>query len=164
MSCIANTLSLLTANPAVGEYEPGRELRGTEQVPLLHEGRIGTSYWWDRRAWARAFWPRPGLLRHPGRPHRAFHPRLRLLQEHGSSPSRQLAGSRFPVFPIPRPACSSWTTSVCSGSPHSSRLTCTSSSSTAIGSPASPSPATGPWTNSSASSTIPSWATALQTA
>ena len=45
-------------------------------------------------------------------------------------------------------------------SPLSSPPISTSSSSTATGRPASSSPATAPWTSGSASSTIPSWATA----
>ena len=52
----------------------------------------------------------------------------------------------------------------CTGSPPNSPLTSTSAYSTAIGHPASSSPATGPWTNGSACLTIQSWATVPWTA
>ena len=130
------------------------------------EQRTGPGRRWGNRAGTRRRRqeiPRsgPGLLRRPRRTHRAFHPCRRLLQEHGPGPGGQLAGSGFPVLPHTRFAiCSSSMTSVCTGSQLNSQQISTSSSSIAIGRPASSSPATGPWTNGSVFLTIPSSATA----
>ena len=68
------------------------------------------------------------------------------------------------ILRVTTSGCQSLTTaSACAGSPLSSPPTCTNSSSTGTGHPASSSPATGPWTSGSASLTIPSSATAPST-